>query len=269
MKTKNLFFLLFFVLLIMTSCQKDDASDAITNKKVLTDEHVDFLNAWEVNPDEAIIESLKDVEGVYRDYIVSHDIEIPLSEFDIWKSNKNSNNSSKQYTSRYTVGLLYRNITVVADPSLSRKKKRALASAINEYNALTTSIKMTLQYSGSGDIKVIPSNNVGSLLAKAGFPGSSGRPYPLIRIKPSADNLSDNLLTGILMHELGHCIGLRHQDFRTRSSCSSGYPESGYVAYIPGTPTSDREPSIMLTCIKIKGGKFFSDSDKRALNILY
>ncbi len=272
MKTKNLLFLLFFMLLFVTSCQKDDTTDTITNQKVLTEEHIEFLNAWEVNSNEAIIERKKDIDGVYQDYIVSHDIEIPLSEFDIWKSNKNSNNPAKQYRSRYTVASAYRDITIVIDPSLSRNQKEAVAGAIESFNRLGNSIKMSLSYSGNGNIRVATSSNIGNATARSGFPLSNGKPYPLIRVASSSANYPIYWLKPLLIHELGHCIGLRHQDFRTRSSCDGIQPsEQGYIAHIPGTPTSEEEPSIMLACLRNSTSTIIdlTDSDIKALNSIY
>ncbi len=272
MKTKHLFFNLFFVFLIITSCQKDDAIDAITNQKVLTEEHIEFLNALEINPDEATIESIKNLEGISQDYIVIRDIEIPLEEFDVWKANKNSGNPGKQYRSKNIVAAAYRNITVVADSKLPYNKIEGLKLAIDEYNRLGTSLKMTLKYEGSGDIDVYNSRFIGDNEAKAGFPSWRGKPYHRIRTNPRNDNIPITALKTLYMHELGHCFGLRHQDYKTHSSCLDYSDiELGVVTHIPGTPTSEYEPSVMLTCMYGPYGPItgFSDSDKRALNILY
>ncbi len=273
MKVSNVFFLPFLAFLIFNSCQQEDNIDQSLSRNLLTIEHIEFLEALGINLEGAAIEKMKDIDGIYRDYIVSHDLEIPVNEFNVWKKDKNSGDTAKQYRSRYIVAPAYRNITVVADGNLSANQKEALKLAINEYNLLDISLKMTLKNEGRGDIKVYSSHFISSSEAVAGFPNWIGRPYNRIRTGRNLTNYSIDYLKGIFIHELGHCVGLRHQDFKTRSSCiGSADPEGEFIAYIEGTPVSDIEPSIMLACMRTANGSRvldFTPSDIEALKTLY
>jgi hypothetical protein len=75
----------------------------------------------------------------------------------------------------------------------------------------------------------------------------------------------------VIQHEIGHCIGFRHTDYATRSSCNQNVNEgdAGYGAiHIPGTPTGFDANSWMLACSN-GGDRTFNANDIIALNYLY
>jgi hypothetical protein len=87
------------------------------------------------------------------------------------------------------------------------------------------------------------------------------------------------------MHEIGHCLGLRHSDwYDTRGSCGQGnggqqtslyYDDGRPIGYfhIPGTPADayDDLNSVMTACtsLRIEVTGEFSAYDKIALQYLF
>ncbi len=270
MKTIKLLSLLILTVVVI-SCQEEDADESIPQTKIITEDHKDFLKSWEVNIDDVTIENIVHLDGISKEYLVSGDITIPMTEFKIWQKNKNR---SKQYRSRYTVAPQHRTITILASNSgngaLTFKMRTALAQAVDNYNNLGTSLKFNLKYSGdnSEDMVVYRYFDSGAG-GSAGFPGSNGRPYKWVRITSGADRLTVDALEHLMTHEIGHAVGLRHQDFRTRWTCGGEPAENGYIALIPGTPTSEREPSVMKACFSGNEDGEFTASDKKALKVLY
>ncbi len=75
-----------------------------------------------------------------------------------------------------------------------------------------------------------------------------------------------------MAHELGHCIGFRHTDYKKRSSCGPGPGEqAGSIGavWIPGTPTnvSGSYNSWMMACTN--GSPTFNSADVTALQYVY
>ncbi len=266
MKTTK--FLLFFLLIVgAISCQKEETEDSLLQAEILTDDHKQFLAQSSVNPENSTITTI-DVEGKAVKYFKSNDLLLEYSEFENWLDQKDAPSQAKQFTGRYTISPLYRRFTVLAGSNLTRRARIALQDAVKAVNDIGTSVQIGIKYSGTADCVVTfytpgPFEN-----GQAPLPNSSGRPGSFINISTRLD--SDFVkMKQVLIHELGHVIGLMHQDWKTLQSCGGG-SNSGFVQWIPGTPTSDREPSVMQACANGRGAtKIFSASDKRAINIIY
>ncbi len=75
-----------------------------------------------------------------------------------------------------------------------------------------------------------------------------------------------------MAHEIGHCIGFRHTDYKRRSSCGPGGGESAGsigAVHIPGTPTnvSGSYNSWMMACTN--SNPVFNAADAVALRYVY
>jgi hypothetical protein len=115
---------------------------------------------------------------------------------------------------------------------------------------------------------VIPGNG-----GSAGFP-AGGLPFDTINIGADVAGFGPWVARHVIIHELGHCIGLRHSDYYDRSiSCGIGGNEgpAGVGAiHIPGTPlTAVFDGSVMNSCFNFGSTGVFTAGDAAALHELY
>src|SRR5690606_13131145 len=146
--------------------------------------------------------------------------------------------SFRQYS---TTNLVGEDIEIICvDPSgvmASPLMYPALASAAHAYNELGLSFELVVTpVPESICDAIIETKIISGTIAKAGFP-SGGLPHDLIKMGDQIPNYGMNVLRHVWMHELGHCLGLRHTDYFNRSlSCGEGGNEgAGSVGaeYIP------------------------------------
>ncbi len=157
----------------------------------------------------------------------------------------------------------------------------ALDEAIRRYTAEGLTIRFQRATSGA-DISVVAFYEASNTLGSAGFPTSTGDPYNEVRMNTyhyststSAANI--NYIATIIAHEIGHCIGFRHTDYKNRTySCGFSFPwnegqaTSGVGAVrIPGTPSGGDPNSWMLACVGNGVNRPFNANDKVALAYVY
>ncbi len=173
-----------------------------------------------------------------------------------------------------------RTITVRLGSGFPSYYSTALDNALARYNAYGLKINF-LRVSSGGDIVVDGANlgtsGGGCILGRAsGFPTSSGNPSPGFTLSTSSCAISYlntvDKVDEVIAHEIGHCIGFRHTDYKRRNSCGPGAGESAGsigAVHIPGTPTnvSGSYNSWMMACTN--GSPVFNGDDGIALNYVY
>jgi hypothetical protein len=186
----------------------------------------------------------------------------------------------EQYRTTNLVKSLPRTITVSVS-NLPTVYGTATDAAIARYNALPNTALHFLRVSANGDINVIGFNEGPSggyiTLGSSGFPTSSGDPYNQVKMNTNEQaygtNPDVNYLTSVLQHEIGHCIGFRHTDYKNRAySCGGRRYNEGSAGIgailIPGTPSGPDANSFMLACSN-GSDRTFNANDKIAMDYLY
>ncbi|WP_299252528.1 M57 family metalloprotease [uncultured Aquimarina sp.] len=278
MKKIKLLALCAIVLAITFSCQKKEITEE-AQEIVLepTKEQLNKLLSMGINIDDVSIEEITNLDGKTCKYLVSGDILVLISDLNSYPELKSLDGGDKQYRDVNIVSPANRNINILGYTggsfALTSKMQTALSWAVNNYNALPNTLNFNLTFGtnfGPADIVVYKVNNAGGG-GSAGFPNAQGEPYKWIRINSGTDTFNVNVNEHVIGHEIGHCIGLRHQDWYNRQSCgyTGSLPAEPPAIWIPGTPISSFADSLMLACFGPNEDGEFTDTDKTALNILY
>ena len=144
----------------------------------------------------------------------------------------------------------------------------------NLNNVVNTNLTFNLSFASNvanADIIVYRDPNDPRAGGVAGFP-IDGSPYRWVRIYQGMNNLSNNANEHVAMHEILHCIGLRHVDWQTRASCGQNTSEAENPAgavYIPGTPLGNNANSNMQACFSAATNGELNFFDRVALEYLY
>ena len=189
-------------------------------------------------------------------YIVEGDISFPKDSI------KSYNIKTKQYRmNNYITNLKV--ITIGIDNTISTNTswRTALKNCIDTYNR---QIGLTFIYSENNpNINITRATNIDpTTCAISTAPSSSQSPGNQIQINSSYNNLSLSQQKFLLMHEIGHAIGLRHTNGILEGDAGIG------LIQIPGTPTIDTN-SFMNANTCGNSWTNFSDYDIIALKALW
>ncbi len=204
-----------------------------------------------------------------------------VAERDIFISNEDINNipanplilrvgNAEQYHVVNLVTGLPRTITIRYTGNAAGVTA-ALDNVITLYNSMGLRLRFMRVASGSPANITISNASGGSYIALSSFPSASGNPGSSIVLNTAYNSSGVQVLTRIIRHEIGHCIGLAHTDYMLPSfSCGPGVsPATGTYIHIPGTPTGPDPNSFMLTCYNLNMSNVSSANDAIALQYLY
>jgi hypothetical protein len=163
----------------------------------------------------------------------------------------------EQYHTTNLISGLPRTITVSIS-GLSNIFVRATDNAIARYNARSLRLHLSRVASG-GQIQIVGKDlgSGGILGQSAGFPDGNGNPASPIKLNTHPGTFTGanvNYLATIIAHEVGHCIGFRHTDYRNRAySCGGIRINEGQAGvgaiWIPGTPKTAKRSRQLDACL--------------------
>ena len=254
-------------MLSLAGCQK--AQDAATQPTAVSNDVKAQVKALGFGTSD-----LKAVDGGYvveGDIFLSPELLASQSDYKMMRVG-----SDEQYRTTNLVTGLPRTLTVSISSQFGSAYVSAIDEAIRRYNAQGLQLKFTRITSGTADLPVKYSSNLGTgvLGQSGGFP-SGGNPAPGFTLVPNQINSSNvNYIATIMAHEMGHCIGFRHTDYMNRAySCGGSASNEGAstvgAIQIPGTPASADPNSWMLACVGNGVNRPFNTNDATALNYIY
>ncbi len=272
-----------FICAMLASCQKENKTTTVSANTV-SSEVISQIAAQGFRTD--------DVRRAKGGYFVEGDIFLSDDEVanpEVIATNDIRVAQTEQYSTKYLIRALPRVITLSLSGSTSPNYSAALDSAIARYNALK--LRLTFKrVASNGNIAIVfddlgGATSAGIILGQsAGFPDKAGNPPSPITLNSnpaaygSPDHEDVQALATVMAHEVGHCIGFRHTDYKDRSySCGGkkyneralGFLGVGAV-YIPGTPTGGDPNSWMLACVNgWDTNRPFNPNDVTALKYLY
>ena len=185
--------------------------------------------------------------------------------------------NGKQYREQGIVSLFNLKISVYMDPSLRSVYLNGLTQAIADYNSLNN-CGLFLEYTTSTTATIVinPKYSDDNFWGKAEFPKKSLPGHQVfINTRINGSNTSLSARRELFLHEIGHCLGLRHTNWKSNGEGTHGSfwdfvgikPES--PVHISGTPSDESDTNSVMWSSISTGFVGFSDYDRVALSNLY
>jgi hypothetical protein len=259
---------------LLTACQKDAKEATQTTDPAAVSESV-LAKIKSLGFDETGARKVKNGYLVEGDIILTEEnLSQPISSIHLNVANE------EQYHTTNRVTGLPRVVSISVEGFANSVYSVATDTAIARYNRLNRSIKFQRAEPATGNIRIVGFNEGPSggyiTLGSAGFPTADGNPYNEIRMNTNQYAYGSNpdklYVASVIQHEIGHCIGFRHTDYATRSSCGKRRQNEGTAGvgaiWISGTPTGADPNSWMLACSN-GGDRSFNGNDVKAMEYLF
>lgn len=242
---KNLMYFWLLTFYLFVSCSKDSVIDEVKN--------VPVQNSSSISADNDVVQrilklgfSLKDIKELDDSYLVEGDIVFlknPENKQTDTFSESTKRNKQRRYDNIVTrKGIsVYLKMVGTYGPEFSHSDAvdQALDIALTKYNDIESSLRFVrVNTAADADIvitneNVDPNNPNSNAIGSSHFPFSWGAPGNSIAIDENEmewRNITSIVnFTFVIMHELGHTIGLTHTDDTTFGTLISGTPTSdGY-----------------------------------------
>ncbi|MFD2564643.1 M57 family metalloprotease [Aquimarina rubra] len=279
MKTFKTFALIAILTTFLFSCQNNETVQSENIQEVPT-AVISKLQKLGVNTTGVIPYTQELPDGKKEDGWLSHDIFLSHDDIknmpDLPSSEEEFSQKLYRTNNLVSVPSSGRRVITVRGRSLSQNLRRGLRRAVANYNNLNLRFRLELSFGNNNGGKniVVFSNSSNGQGGVAGFP-RNGNPFNRIEIDGGSTTLPIGAIEHLMTHELGHCFGLRHSDFGTRSSCPpflQGNEGAGSIGavFIPGTdPSSNSQTSVMRACFRVNESGNFFRQDRVGLRRLY
>ncbi|WP_047545510.1 M57 family metalloprotease [Psychroserpens sp. Hel_I_66] len=285
------------LLFSVQSCEKDNGAEDISNLDDVSIINVNHLEGRTIVTDTELLNAIHTLDidvglvsigdfhlpdGTVEERIyIGSDITFTLDELNTLIGDGSGLN--RQYRTFNLVTGNNQTIDIIgyvanSSQSLSSKAQTALQRAVNNYNALNTTLQFNLTFGSNyqaADMVVYDNsvNTPNSQGGVAGFPSSSGLPNKFVQIY-NIEQFSTGVNEHVITHEIGHSVGFRHSDWFDRLSCpassqgNEGAGSNGAVQ-IPGTPSGRDLTSVMQACFTTSEDGNFNNNDVIALEFMY
>ena len=251
----GVFIIIISALTFVACSQDDDFKECIDNKK---DSELEKMTLYLAENYGFSISDIKVEDSVL---VAENDIVFDINDF--WGKYSIAPSTRAHYRKNNIVSPSYRtiHISTSSDYSIPNEWLYAILNAMSAWNSLNGDIQFTL---GSGYTATILIGYLymedTSVVARANFPSSTtGKPGSALAINNNfSGTLTDNQRTQVMIHELGHCIGLMHTDVIGDVLLNTGDQNST-------DPNSVMQPYVLSNPVS----PFFTQYDIAAYNLLY